>query len=82
MRGKSGCPKCAKANGNVPAEGTRQQHPTFAKAKHALLQHWDHDQNRENGSYLRTRHYAVTSSLGANAMNDQRARCTAGKLAQ
>ncbi len=47
-RGKTGCPKCAKANGNTPADGTNQKHPTFARAKHALLQKWDHDRNREN----------------------------------
>ncbi|DBA68586.1 TPA: hypothetical protein ACH3X2_013525 [Trebouxia sp. C0005] len=51
VRGKSGCPKCAKANGNMPAEGTRQKHPTFAMAKHALLQQWDHDRNSKNGNY-------------------------------
>ena len=45
----SGCPKCAKANGNMPADGTRQKHPSFAAAQHALLQQWDHDRNRENG---------------------------------
>ena len=49
-RGKTGCPECAKANGNMPAEGTRQKHPTFARAKHALLQQWDHDRNRDNGN--------------------------------
>ena len=48
--GKSGCPRCAKANGNMPADGTRQNHPTFAAAKHALLQQWDHDRNRESGN--------------------------------
>ncbi|DBA68619.1 TPA: hypothetical protein ACH3X2_013557 [Trebouxia sp. C0005] len=51
VRGKSGCPKCAKANGNMPAEGTRQKHPTFAMAKHALLQQWDHDRNSKNANY-------------------------------
>ena len=50
-RGKTGCPKCAKANGNMPAEGTRQKHPSFARAKHALLQQWDHDRNRENANH-------------------------------
>jgi len=49
-RGKSGCPKCAKANGGRKADGTRQKHPTFAAAKHALLRQWDHDRNRENGN--------------------------------
>ncbi len=51
VKGKSGCPKCAKANGNMPADGTRQKHPTFAAAKHALLQQWDHDKNRGNGIF-------------------------------
>ena len=44
---KSGCPKCAKASAGRKA---RQQHPTFATAKHALLQQWDHDRNRANGN--------------------------------
>ncbi len=50
-RGKTGCPKCAKANGGRKADGSRQKHPTFARAKHALLEQWDHDRNRENGNY-------------------------------
>ncbi|DBA90888.1 TPA: hypothetical protein ACH3X2_004258 [Trebouxia sp. C0005] len=50
-RGKSGCPKCAKANGGREADGTRQKHPTFAVANHALLKQWDHDRNRENGNF-------------------------------
>jgi len=50
-RSNSGCPKCAKANGNMRADGTRQKQPTFAKAKHALLEQWDHDRNRENGNF-------------------------------
>ena len=48
-RGNSGCPKCAKANPGRKADGSRQKHPTFAQAKHALLEQWDHDKNRENG---------------------------------
>jgi len=48
-RGNSGCPKCAKRNGGRKADGTRQKHPTFAQAKHALLEQWDHNKNRENG---------------------------------
>ena len=48
---KTGCPKCAKANGNRRADGTRQKHPTLAAAKHALLKQWDHDRNRENGNF-------------------------------
>ena len=31
--------------------GTRQKHPSFAKAKHALLEQWDGDRNRENGNF-------------------------------
>jgi len=50
-RVKTGCPKCAKANGGRKADGTRQKHPTFAVAQHALLQQWDHDRNRENGNF-------------------------------
>ena len=50
-RSKTGCPKCAKANAGRKADGTRQKHPTFARAKHALLQQWDHDRNRENGNF-------------------------------
>jgi len=50
-RDKSGCPKCAKANGGRKADGTRQKHPTFAAAKHALLEQWDHDRNIENENF-------------------------------
>ncbi|DBA90894.1 TPA: hypothetical protein ACH3X2_004234 [Trebouxia sp. C0005] len=50
-RAMSGCPKCAKAHAGRKADGTRQRHPTFAGAKHALLQQWDHDRNRENGNF-------------------------------
>jgi len=50
-RGKTGCPKCAKANAGRESDGTRQKHPTFARANHALLQQWDHDRNRENGNF-------------------------------
>ncbi|DBA98586.1 TPA: hypothetical protein ACH3X1_014384 [Trebouxia sp. C0004] len=49
--GKTGCPRCAKINTGRKADGTRQKHPTFAAAKHALLQQWDHDRNRENGHF-------------------------------
>ncbi len=49
--GKTGCPKCAKANRGRQADGTRQKHPTFAIAQHALLKQWDHDRNKENGNY-------------------------------
>ncbi|DBA90889.1 TPA: hypothetical protein ACH3X2_004259 [Trebouxia sp. C0005] len=49
--GKSGCPECAKANRGRKADGTRQKHPTFAAANHALLKQWDHDRNRENGDF-------------------------------
>jgi hypothetical protein len=48
---ESGCPRCAKANGGRKADGTRQKHPTFAVAKHALLEQWDQDKNRENGNF-------------------------------
>jgi len=48
---KTGCPKCAKANGGRKADGTRQEHPSFARAKHALLQQWDHDKNRDHGNF-------------------------------
>ena len=51
VHGKTGCPKCAKANAGRKLDGTRQKHPTFAEAKHALLQQWDHDRNRENGNF-------------------------------
>ncbi|DBA68627.1 TPA: hypothetical protein ACH3X2_013565 [Trebouxia sp. C0005] len=47
----TGCPKCAKANAGRRADGTRQKHPTFAAAQHALLEQWDHDKNRENGTF-------------------------------
>ncbi len=50
-RGKTGCPKCAKANAGRKADGTRQKHPTFANAKHALLEQWDHDRNSKNGNF-------------------------------
>ncbi|DBA68578.1 TPA: hypothetical protein ACH3X2_013520 [Trebouxia sp. C0005] len=50
-RGKSGCPKCAKANGGKKADGTRQKHPTFARAKHPLLQQWLCDRNKGNGNF-------------------------------
>ncbi|DBA66513.1 TPA: hypothetical protein ACH3X2_002483 [Trebouxia sp. C0005] len=49
--GKSGCPKCAKRNGGRKADGTRQKHPTFAQAKHALLEQWDHNRNSKNGNF-------------------------------
>jgi hypothetical protein len=49
--GKTGCPKCAKISPGRKADGTRQKHPTFATAKHALLHQWDHDRNCENGSF-------------------------------
>ena len=47
----TGCPKCAKANGGRKADGSRQKHPTFAQAKHALLEQWDHDRNAEKGVF-------------------------------
>ena len=50
-KSNSGCPKCARANGGRKADGTRQKHSTFAAAKHALLEQWDHDRNAENGNF-------------------------------
>ena len=46
VRGKTGCPKCAKDNRKA-----RQKHPTFARAKHALLEQWDHDRNSDKGNF-------------------------------
>ncbi|DBA82102.1 TPA: hypothetical protein ACH3X1_007096 [Trebouxia sp. C0004] len=46
--GKTGCPKCGKAHAGRKPDGTRQKHPTFAVAKHALLKQWDHDRNSKN----------------------------------
>ena len=51
VRGKTGCPRCAKANSGRKADGTRQKHPTFAAAQHALLQQWDHDRNKEHADF-------------------------------
>jgi len=48
VSGKTGCPKCARAEGSRKA---RQKQPTFAAAKHALLQQWDHDRNSMNGNF-------------------------------
>ncbi len=50
-RDNSGCPKCAKANGGRKPDGSRQKHPTFAAADHALLEQWDHDRNSKNGNF-------------------------------
>ncbi len=50
-QGNTGCPKCAKASAGRKADGTRQKHPTFAGANHALLEQWDHDRNGENGNF-------------------------------
>jgi len=41
----------AKANAGRKADGTRQKRPTFAGAKHALLEQWDHDKNIKNGNF-------------------------------
>ena len=49
--GKTGCPNCAMANAGKKADGTRQKHPTFARAKHTLLEQWDHDRNSNNGNF-------------------------------
>ena len=48
VSGKTGCPKCARANGGRIA---RQKQLTFAAAKHALLQQWDHGRNSMNGNF-------------------------------
>ncbi len=48
---KTGCPKCAKANGGRKADGTRQKHPTFARIDHALLEQWDHVRNSEHDNF-------------------------------
>ena len=52
VRGKTGCPQCAKAN----AKGRRNiKHPTFAECKdpevRALLVQWDHRRNAEHGHF-------------------------------
>ena len=72
---KTGCPKCAKATGNMRADGTRQKQPTFAKAKHALLEQWDHDRNNENGNF------PDTTTLRSNKLIWWRCReCPEGKV--
>ena len=76
----SGCPKCAKVNGNMRADSTRQKQPTFAEAKHALLEQWNFDRNIAN------RHFPGDITLGSNKLiwwqchACPRARSTAGKL--
>ena len=50
-REKTGCPKCARTNAGRKADGTRQKHPTFATAKHVLLEQWDHDKNSKDGYF-------------------------------
>ncbi len=50
-REKTGCPKCARTNAGRKADGTRQKHPTFATAKHVLLEQWDHDKNSKDGNF-------------------------------
>jgi len=61
-RNNSGCPKCAKVNGNMRADGTRQKQPTFAEAKHALLEQWDYDRNIANG------HFPGNTTLGSHKL--------------
>ena len=39
------------ANAGRKADGTRHKHPTFAEAKHTLLEQWDHDRNNKNGNF-------------------------------
>ena len=51
VHAKTGCPKCAKVKFGKKTDSTGQKHPTFATAKHPLLQQWDHDRNRENGNF-------------------------------
>jgi len=58
----SGCPKCAKVNGNMRADSTRQKQPTFAEAKHALLEQWNFDRNIAN------RHFPGDITLGSNKL--------------
>ncbi|DBB16114.1 TPA: hypothetical protein ACH3X3_003476 [Trebouxia sp. C0006] len=82
-RGKSGCPRCAKANGNMPADGTRQKHPSFARAKPTLLQQWDHGKNRENGNFPDNTTVRSKKLIWWQChQNAQRPWCTAGRLAQ
>ncbi|DBB13637.1 TPA: hypothetical protein ACH3X3_000658 [Trebouxia sp. C0006] len=80
--GKTGCPKCAKRNGGRKADSSRQKHPTFAQAKHALLEQWDHDKNRENGKSPDSTTLQSGKLICCVAMHVQRARSTAGKLDQ
>ena len=48
---KTGCPKCTKAKFVRKTDSTGYTgHPTFAMAKHALLQQWDHERNRVDGN--------------------------------
>ncbi len=79
-RSNTGCPKCAKANGNTRADGTRQNHPSFAKAKHALLEQWIMTETEKTEISLATHPYEASSSFGGAVVNVQRAGCTAGKL--
>ena len=76
--GKTGCPKCAKAHAGRTADGTRQKHPTFARAKHALLEQWDHGKNSKNGNC--PNNTTLQSAFGGAAVNAHKARCTAGRL--
>ncbi len=81
-RGKSGCPKCAKANGNMPADGARQKPSTFAVAKHVLLQQWDHDRNRETGNFHDNTSLQSHKLIWWQYHECPKGRCTAGRLAQ
>ncbi len=48
---KTGCPKCAETIAGRKLDGTRQKHPTFTEAKHALLKQWHHGKNSRNGIF-------------------------------
>ena len=74
-QGKTGCPKCAKANGGRKADGTRQKHPTVAFAHHALLEQWDHNRNTENSNFL-----SNTTLQSRKVMWWQCHKCPKGKL--
>ena len=78
--GRTGCPKCAKAHAGRNADGTRQKHPTFARAKHALLEQWGHDKNSKNEIFPTTPRCKAASEFGGAAVNVHKARCTAGRL--
>ena len=59
---KSGCPKCARANGGRSRDGVRQKHPTFASCNHPLLSQWDYSLNEQHGNY------PDNTTLGSNKL--------------